>query len=230
MVITVPGLDLPDLFQHAPYWILQWSLIMFPSALLLVATPKSSVLRLAWIPCCLFLLHNLLKDLLSCSSAFSVRNVLGGMFMIETQHLLSVFIFLWPDSEELEQGKVYEAIDGLTIRVFRTVGFFYNLRGIGTSWQVKRINAHPGFLSASGDGGKPDRARFIVRQLAIISWQWLLLDLVYEGALQQGPDEKFATMGSDLEFVYRDLSADQWAHRFIAGFASGWALQGCSLT
>lgn len=220
--ILPPGFDPSALAARAPVWFSQWALIWFTSALLLVKTPRPSILRLAWIPCCLFFLHKLISDIATFSPASSIKNTIGGLIVIvPAQHLLSILIFVRPDHHELQQGRVFDIHDSLVVKTVHTVGFLYNLRGIGTMWQIDRLNAHPSFLIKRGHNGKPSRGWFIVRQTCVIAWQWLLLDLIYEGALQQTPEESFAMLGADLEFVYSDLNTDQWIYRFIVGFC-GW--------
>lgn len=220
--ILPPGFDPSSLAASAPSWFSQWAFIWFTSALLLVTTPRSSVLRLAWIPCCLLLLHNLISEIATFSPASSIKNTVGGLIVIvAAQHLLSTLVFVQPNHHELQDGGVFDLHDSLVVKTLRTIGFLYNLRGIGTKWQIKRVNHHPSFLIRKGNDGKPSRGWFIIRQTCIIAWQWLLLDLIYEGALQQTPAESFAVLGADLEFVYSDLNTDQWIYRFIVGFC-GW--------
>ncbi|KAH8179226.1 membrane bound o-acyl transferase family protein [Sarocladium implicatum] len=220
--ILPPGLDLPALASRAPYWFSQWALIWLTSALLLITTSRSSNMRLAWIPCCLYMLHSLVSDIATFSPASSIKNTIGGLVVVvPAQHLLSIFIFIRPGHQELAQGGVYGLHERLVTRVVRTVGFLYNLRGIGTRWQINKINPQPSFLTKHSSDNKPSRVRFLLRQICIIAWQWLFLDLLYEGALQQTPEERFAVLGTDLEFIYSGLTAEQWVHRSIVGFC-GW--------
>jgi hypothetical protein len=168
------------------------------------------------------MLHSLVSDIATFSPASSIKNTIGGLVVVvPAQHLLSIFIFIRPDHQELTQGGVYGLHESLVTRVVRTVGFLYNLRGIGTRWQINKINPQPSFLTKHSSDNKPSRVRFLLRQICIIAWQWLFLDLLYEGALRQTPEERFAVLGTDLEFIYSGLTAEQWVHRSIVGFC-GW--------
>ena len=65
----------------------------------------------------------------------------------------------------------------------------------------------------------PPRTRFLLRQTAIVVWQYLMLDLFATVALQQAMEQK--THETLPPVVQWDLSTEQWIERLVSNLIAG---------
>ncbi|PGH05208.1 hypothetical protein GX51_03107 [Blastomyces parvus] len=84
-----------------------------------------------------------------------------------------------------------------------------NLRGIATSWLAKNTPEFPSYYG----GRHPRRYTFLVRQTAIVTWQYLLIDLLEEAGSAQSPEEIQMVQGPGAEFMYLSATKEQWIAR-----------------
>lgn len=185
-------------------------------ATLLIATPKRSVLRYFSIPCSLILAYQ----------AIPVAAALGpGFFWCELTRLFVTIIFQClnlllinpKDGSDLPS----EAGQGLVARLYYLVGLFTQPRGINTAWQVKNAPSQPKYYQRRG-WNQPPRGRFLIRQIAIATWQYMALDvfatLAFQQALEQGQHEALPPV------VQWDLSVEQWIERIISNVMAGFVV------
>ncbi|CAG8081039.1 unnamed protein product [Penicillium nalgiovense] len=91
-------------------------------------------------------------------------------------------------------------------------------RAVNTQWQVKNVPSHPRYYLHRGMR-TPTRGRFLLRQLAIVAWQCLVLDIVQTVSLQQAAERGLQKPASlEIEWI---VPLGQWAER-IATHLSIW--------
>src|SRR5688572_7832700 len=219
--MLAPTLDIGELLQHAPKCIALWLLTFVPAALLLITTPKTSILRWLWFPCFVALAHSLCVELFNATFYAGFRVLCAAL----TGNALTVAMIMLtierPGPEDMAQDEVYHVNDNIVKKVAWTCARFYNFRAMGTAWQIKRIPAHPRYLtSRRGPDGQFPLKTYLVRQVLILTWQYLLMDLTFEMSITQPPEESFAMIGDDAEYVYRNLTPEQWQGRVMIGWVS----------
>jgi hypothetical protein len=89
----------------------------------------------------------------------------------------------------------------------------FNIRGVKTRWQVKNVPAFPAFYNH-----QPPRSRspFLTRQAVAFAFDYMMLDLIYMMSIKQTSEEKKQLYGSDLEYHYLDLTAEQWTAKIAS--------------
>ncbi|KZN87012.1 hypothetical protein EN45_055670 [Penicillium chrysogenum] len=85
-------------------------------------------------------------------------------------------------------------------------------RAVNTQWQVKNVPSHPRYYLRRGMR-VPTRGRFLLRQLAIVAWQCLVLDIVQTVSLQQAAERSLQEPASlEIEWI---VPVGQWAERIV---------------
>ncbi|KAJ5247958.1 hypothetical protein N7524_011918 [Penicillium chrysogenum] len=85
-------------------------------------------------------------------------------------------------------------------------------RAVNTQWQVKNMPSHPRYYLRRGMR-VPTRGRFLLRQLAIVAWQCLVLDIVQTVSLQQAAERGLQEPASlEIEWI---VPVGQWAERIV---------------
>ncbi|KAJ5592818.1 hypothetical protein N7537_009722 [Penicillium hordei] len=103
-------------------------------------------------------------------------------------------------------------------RLITAVRLLAQTRAVNTQWQVKNVPSHPKYYLRRGMQ-VPSRGRFLLRQLAIVVWQCLVLDIVQTVSLQQAKERGLHEPASlEIEWV---VPLEQWAER-IATHLSIW--------
>lgn len=214
------NLDFAHIVQHAPYWTALWLMTFAPPALLLILTPKTSLLRWLWLPCFVALSHALCLEVITVS-VLSLTKLFLILFSLNASMIVvAMLVVVRPDDKDLARAGVYRSTDSLAIKFTRVLGHFQNFRAVGTSWESKRVDPHPRFLQARKQSeGRISVKWFIVRQAVIAAWQWFFLDVQFLAGMEQPQDEMHAMIGDDFEFTYRNLTPDQWRGRVIVGVA-----------
>ncbi|KAH7174891.1 acetyltransferase [Fusarium flagelliforme] len=179
-------------------------------ALIIISTPKSgaaSLLRYSSPAIVLGVGQHLFQELHGISGSLSHR-------------IIKRF-----DAEDLVEEKIIRRSDSLVIKVYRVVCLILNVRGVGTPWQAKHLSEFPKFYTARDGSRKPTRAWYIIRQLAIVAWQYLLLDFIYASSMETLPEDTQKVFGHGVEYTYLDATGEQWMGRFIVGVVA-WAIPG----
>ncbi|KAJ5642057.1 hypothetical protein N7490_006057 [Penicillium lividum] len=181
--------------------------------IILITTPKRSLLRYITIPCMLWILSYNLRAMDPYCQVFTF--IIGQIFMATPQ--AATFLLIKPlDRNDL----VREAPD----RTKTFAGLFCyaceqlcQTRAIRTPRQVKGIPPHPAYYhDAKRDTIFVSWRSFLLRQSVILIWQYTLLDIIQSAAHQQPvrvPDVRF----TDLEW---NVSLDMWIERFATNIFS----------
>jgi hypothetical protein len=134
--------------------------------------------------------------------------------LVRTVHIINLICFLEVDKHTLARmaagdSNKYLHAAHLALRLSTTT------RGIGTIWEVKRnFPSFPTWLLAKN--GQIIRVRFLLRQTAILSWQYLSLDLLYHGYFAKFHELPIYKHAPGTEFVvYRNPTIAQIAARLM---------------
>lgn len=198
------------------------------AALIIISTPKSgaaSLLRYSSPAIVLAVGQYLFQELHGISGSLSHRSVslaLTGLFILQCCNFLVIKRF---DANDLAEEKIFRHSDSLVTKVYRVVCLIFNVRGVGTPWQAKHLSEFPKFYTARDGSRKPTRAWFIIRQLTIVAWQYLLLDFIYTSSMKTSPEDTQRIFGHGVEYIYLEATAEQWMGRFIVGVIA-WAIPG----
>lgn len=185
----------------------------FATILMTTTTNSPSNMALALL-ISVFLLHIEISTLPGLYSHQLLKTPHAFFSLVRTVHIINLMCFLKVDKHTIarmsagDSSKFLHAAR-LALRLSTTT------RGIGTNWEVKRnIPPFPTWLLAKN--GQIIRVRFLLRQIAIMSWQYLSLDLLYHGYFA-----KFHVLsiykhapGTDV-VVYRDPTFTQIAARLM---------------
>lgn len=144
----------------------------FLTALVATTTRKSSLLRPAYFPVLLALSYQAFHALDYLNNDI-LNSCLAGLSFGNALHCLHVLCVLQIDVLDVEremkqQGKQRKDYIGCLYWMFMTM---LSARGINTTYQIKNVPDSP-FNTI------PSRPRFLIRQLAIILFQYCSIDLV----------------------------------------------------
>ncbi|PGH03898.1 hypothetical protein AJ79_07256, partial [Helicocarpus griseus UAMH5409] len=195
-------------------------LVLFLSHILLITflatlTPATSRLRPLLFPLILIIAYLQSSTALSLPRSTFAGSLASTPFTL-TIHALNI-LFLNP-------------IDARNPGVNHSIG--YNLRGIGTRWLAKNTPDFPAFYrkhgniinSKNGDRGEPQpqphRLPFLLRQSAILIWQYLLIDLCSAASAMQSAEETERLQGAGMEFVIVHATREQWIARLSTAVVS----------
>ncbi|KAJ5765059.1 hypothetical protein N7520_004618 [Penicillium odoratum] len=186
--------------------------ILMPT-IILITTPKRSVLRYVTIPCMLWILSYNLRAMDPYCQVFTF--IVGQIFMATPQ--AATFLLIKPlDANDLvreapDRTKTFAGLFGYACELL------CQTRAIRTPRQVKGIPPHPAcYHDAKRDTIVVSRHLFLLRQSVILIWQYALLDVIQSTAHQQPvrvPDVRF----TDLEW---NVSLDMWIERFATNIIS----------
>ncbi|KLJ06626.1 hypothetical protein EMPG_17865 [Blastomyces silverae] len=95
-----------------------------------------------------------------------------------------------------------------------------NLRGIGTPWLAKNTPEFPSYYG----GRRPGRFTFLMRQTAIVTWQYLVIDLLEAAGSVQSPEEIQMVQGPGSEFMYLSATKEQWIARIATSLISNFIM------
>lgn len=220
--MLAPYLNLEELLQRAPYCATLWLTTFIPPALLLITTPKNSLLRWFYLPCSIAQSHHLFTTLFL-ATRFPGLRVLCAALSINAMAIAWIhFVIDQASPEDMVKAGVFRSDDGIMVKVVKTLGRFLNFRGMGTAWQIKRVAPHPANLVSKhrGSNGKIPPKQYLKRQMLFLIWEYLLLDLVFAAGKIQPPEEMQAMIGDSAEFKYRNLTPAEWQGRIVVAFLS----------
>ncbi|CAI0644251.1 unnamed protein product [Colletotrichum noveboracense] len=197
--------------------------VCVPSAAILISTPKSgpsSVIRYAWIAVVPFIARRLLEQLSGATTSFVLNSVFIGQLCLVILQCCNFLVLTRLDAGDFMKGNIYESSDGLIRKLYGVVGLMFNLRGIGTPWQISRINASPQSLGKHTENGKLRKGPWVMRQLQVLFWQYLFLDFTYLSSLDTSPEDAEKLFGTGKEFLYINANGEQWGARVAVGLIS----------
>lgn len=196
-------------------------LCIVPTAFVVLATPKASGLRFAWLACLVFLAHNLLRNIAAATTSVVLGNVLVGEALFVLIQCVNLLVIAPSDGQTLLQAEVFASQDGSALQILRTASVLVNLRGIGTPWEAKHVADGRGVLG--GEKGveveakarQTRRRQYLLRQMLITSWQYLFLDVFHQLAVESSRNHGSSLVAAGSEFVYLGSTLEQWAVRVI---------------
>ncbi|KAF4830797.1 Acetyltransferase TRI7 [Colletotrichum tropicale] len=197
--------------------------VCVPSAVILISTPKSgpsSVTRYAWIAVVPFIARHLLVQLSGITTSYVLNTVAMGQLCLVLLQSCNFLVVTRLDTDHFVKGNIYRPSDGLVHKLRGVIGLMFNLRGIGTPWQISRINPAPQSLDKHTENGKLRKGPWVARQLQIIFWQYLFLDFTYLSSLDTSPEDAEKLFGPGKEFLYINANAEQWGARVAVGLIS----------
>ncbi|KAG0154911.1 hypothetical protein PDIDSM_484 [Penicillium digitatum] len=185
-------------------------------ATLLIATPKKSILRYLSIPCSTFIVYR----------AIPVAAALGpGFIWCECSRLFVTIIFqclnLLLINPKNSNDLCTEGSESFVAQIFAATRFFTDPRGINTPWQIKNVPPQPAYYKRRAMN-TPPRGRFLVRQSAIVVWQYLALDVLATLGLQRALEQEKRGMLPPVP--QWDMSTEQWIERIISNIMAGFVV------
>ncbi|RAK97495.1 acetyltransferase pyr8 [Aspergillus ibericus CBS 121593] len=179
--------------------------------ILLVRTPKGSILRWICLPSLVYMAY--LEGVLVRISNHNVfaKVTVSGMPFTTIIQLINLLLVTSIDLTEHPGSTKDKLVFAFSI--------LQSLRGIGTKWQARNVPQQPLVLRRN----PPSRAQYIQRQIAIIIWEalsliWVLMLFVphvkpdHDGIYLYGPGR---------EFSYADSSVEQLLARAKVAFVLG---------
>jgi hypothetical protein len=183
-------------------------------AILLIATPKRSILRYLAIPCSIIIVHR----------AIPVATALGpGFFWCECGRLFLTIIFQClnlllinpKDGDDLPST----GSQNFGARLYSATRLFTDPRGINTPWQIKNAPPQPGYYKQWGSKAPP-RGQFLIRQTVIVVWQYLALDIFATLALQKALEQNTILP----PMPQWDIPTEKWIERIISNLMAGFVV------
>jgi hypothetical protein len=194
-----------------------------PPAILIVATPKKSPIRVLWVPCLILICYKyyIAADNLPLHPLYGI--MLGTPTMAMGIHMLNLLLINGIDMYDVMREAKLEASAGIVSALAAACNVVFSMRGTGTRWQAKNTPSLPAFYSLNGQS--PTRGRFLLRETIIFLWQYLLIDIVFTLGLQGDPDDVVRQHAPGTEFMYLSATREQWQTR-IFGSLFGHLLAG----
>ncbi|CAG8905549.1 unnamed protein product [Penicillium egyptiacum] len=183
-------------------------------ATLVITTRKASPLRYLCIPGMIWIAGRFIRPLGSSGSPTWCQAITQLVITtLQATNLLLLNPLADPDISG--SAKTIQNFGSRLIAAFRLLA---QTRAINTHWQVKNVPSHPKYYLRRGMQ-VPTRGRFLLRQLAIVAWQCLVLDIVQTVSLQQTTEHGLQEPASlEVEWI---VPVGQWAER-IATHLSIW--------
>ncbi|KAH7161114.1 membrane bound O-acyl transferase family-domain-containing protein [Dactylonectria macrodidyma] len=192
------------------------------TAFIIVSTPKSGInsfVRYAWTVVILSNCTHLFQQVSATCTSIVINDVINGYLGFVILQCCNFLVITRLDENDLAKAGVFQS-SGFAHKLFRAVYLIFNLRGNGTPWQIKRPNRFPRFFSRHSDNGEPTRASYVIRQMLIIAWQYLFLDVVFQSSLVTPPEDTQRLFGHGKEFIYFEATAEQLAARVVVSITS----------
>ncbi|OQE38532.1 hypothetical protein PENCOP_c008G07844 [Penicillium coprophilum] len=191
-----------------------------PTAFLIITTERSSFVRRAWTPCLLYILYQFSLRVPSLTTSQFLKGVAAGQATVGALQCLNLLLITNLDQTDLLRANLYSPSAGLLARLSHAWALLLNFRGIGTIWEVRNVPQHAAYLQPIGKDQPLSRKRYVFREIAIIIWQYLLLDFIYESTKNTPPKDLARLFGPGLEYKYFDATFEQWTGRFFVGIFS----------
>lgn len=193
-----------------------------PTAFIMLATPKSginSTPRYVWPVVVVAIGKRLFQMIADTGTSFVINGVIMGWVVLVLIQCCNVLLIRKLDSDELVKSNIFRLSDGFLDKFYLTMRLLFNLRNVGNQWEVKRLHKFPRYYK----GPKPSRSAYITRQVLIMAWQYLLLDIIYMSSLETPPEDAQRLFGPGTEFNYLNATAEQWGGRVAVGPVAGLA-------
>ncbi|KAI2707625.1 hypothetical protein CBS147332_6683 [Penicillium roqueforti] len=183
-------------------------------AALIITTRKGSLLRYLCIPGMIWIASRFIRPFGSSGSPTwcqAITQLVIATLQATNLLLLNPLV----NSDISRDAKSTRNFGSRLLAAFRLLT---QTRAVNTHWQVKNVPSHPKYYLRRGMQ-VPTWGRFLLRQLAIVAWQCLVLDIVQTVSIQQAR-ERGLYQPASLEVKWI-VPVGQWAER-IATHLSIW--------
>ena len=185
-------------------------------SVILITTRKRSPLRYLCIPWMIWIASRFIRPFSSSGSPMWCQAV--TQLVVATLQATNLLLINPLDGLDISRAANNDL--SFWCRLMGAVRLIAQTRAVNTPWQVKNVPSHPKYYDRRGLQ-VPSRGRFLIRQLSIAVWQYLVLDIVQTISLQQAIERGLPEPGSiTIDWV---VPARQWAER-IATHLSIWFL------
>ncbi|KAJ5530987.1 hypothetical protein N7527_004380 [Penicillium freii] len=183
-------------------------------AALIITTPKSSPLRYLCIPGMIWIASRFIRPFGSSGSPTWCQAI--TQLVIATLQATNLLLLNPLANSDISRST--KSVQNFGSRLIAAFRLFAQTRAVNTQWQVKNVPSHPKYYLRRGMQ-VPTRGQFLLRQLAIVAWQCLVLDIVQTVSLQQAKERDLHEPSSlQVEWV---VPLGHWAER-IATHLSIW--------
>ena len=141
------------------------------------------------------------------------RGAAAGLLCIQLMSASEMIVVSRVDSASISASRGKFKAESIAAQAIKIVALLWNLRRVGTSWQVKNIPAS----SNSGPASR-SRARFLLRRLATTLSAYLVMDIMISGP---PPDLVLVSPQKETLFKIGSLSFDDVVFRTV-GTVSFW--------
>jgi hypothetical protein len=185
-------------------------------SVILITTHRRSPLRYLCIPWMIWIASRFIRPFGSSGSPTWCQAVTQLVIAI----LQATYFLLINPLDGVDISRGADNDQSFRCRLMRAVRLIAQTRAVNTPWQVKNVPSHPRYYIRRGLQ-VPSRGRFLVRQLSIAIWQYLVLDIVQYISLQQALErDSTDSVSIQIDWV---VPVGQWAER-IATHLSIWFL------
>ncbi|CAG8099153.1 unnamed protein product [Penicillium salamii] len=206
LTLTMYGLHdstLANIIEFSCFYVIQNA----TPGVILITTRKGSPMRYLCIPWMIWVACRFIRPFGASGSPTWCQAV--TQLIIATLQAINLLLINPLDRRDISYG--VDTADGFWGRLNKAVRLIAQTRAINTPWQVKNVPSHPKYYTRRGS--PPSRGRFLLRQLAIACWQYLVLDIVQtvsrQQAIERGPPK---TVFLPIEW---SVSGAQWAERIV---------------
>ncbi|KAJ9254579.1 hypothetical protein DTO195F2_6564 [Paecilomyces variotii] len=190
------------------------------TATLIATTPRKSFFRILGNFILCFIAYKQWTNIPNIPGSDTIRGMVAASVVISLLYATNLLFMTGIDLNDLIREKLADPLSmGLRARIDAALKIVQNTRGIGTSWQVKGTPSHPAFYEPNRRS--PDRGVYVLRQMVILIWQYLLLDAVTVPLKRMSVEDRVREMGPGTEWLFWNASPEQWTRKFKTGVI-GW--------
>ncbi|CAG7968378.1 unnamed protein product [Penicillium salamii] len=206
LTLTMHGLHdstLANIIEFSCFYVIQ----NVTPGVILITTRKGSPMRYVCIPWMIWIACRFIRPFGASGSPTWCQAV--TQLIIATLQAINLLLINPLDRRDISHG--VDTAGGFWSLLIKSVRLIAQTRAINTPWQVKNVPPHPKYYTRRGF--PPSRCRFLLRQLAIASWQYLVLDIVQnvsrQKAIERGPPRDV------FPPIVWSVSGGQWAERIV---------------
>jgi hypothetical protein len=193
-----------NISEFACFYLIQTAI----PATLIITTRKGSPLRHLCIPCVIWIAGRFIRPFGSSGSPTWCQAITQLVIVA----LQATNLLLLNPLDNLDISREAKGIRGFASRFVVAFRRLAQTRAIGTRRQVRNVPSHPGYY-ARRDMQVPAQNRFLLRQLAIAAWQYLVLDIVQTVSIQNSMERALQeSSSSEIEWI---VPLGQWVERII---------------
>ena len=180
------------------------------TAVLISSTPKTSGRRVLVVPFLILLAYYQFAFAALLSKNIVYNAVIACVQFVTVIHCVDLLLIYSISANDLIHQTSLGRSAGTSSYVFHALRITYNFRGVGTRWQVKNVPRFPSYFASQSS---PSRGLFLIRQTAILLWQYLLIDVLDAMRKQQSPEEVMHLYAPGAELLFFDATAEQRGSR-----------------